>query len=53
MRCFVVIYFYFVIGVFCAILFRKEVYKNKITTKFRKEVYKNKITTKFRKGEII
>ena len=53
MRCFVVIYFYFVIGVFCAILFRKEVYKNKITTKFRKEVYKNKITTKFTKGEII
>ena len=37
MRCFVVIYFYFVIGVFCDILFKKEVYKNQITTEFRKE----------------
>ena len=36
MRCFFVICFYFVIGVFCGILFKKEVYKNQITTEFRK-----------------
>ena len=36
MRCFGVICFYFVIGVFCGILFKKEVYKNKITIEFRK-----------------
>ena len=36
MRCFSIICFYFVIGVFYGILFKKEVYKNQITTEFRK-----------------
>ena len=36
MRCFIIICFHFVIGVFCGILLKKEVYKNQITTEFRK-----------------
>ena len=36
MRCFSIICFYFVIGVFYGMLFKKEVYKDQITTEFRK-----------------